>query len=126
VFGDWVLAPTDCESGALAGFFGVDLWDDRGGDVNVRVLDDPLLGDTVSVRNGNVTPRIVQREACDIYDVDLALSRRSVRGVRLVKGSLELSCSDGEGGAIEGWLEFGNCKGQDYVHSRPPVVVTSR
>ena len=48
-----------------------------------------------------------------------------VRGVRFVRGSIELLCDEGAGGVIAGAATFETCRGEAYQDLPPTVVVAS-
>ena len=122
VFGEWTLALSDCANGSVSGFFGVDLWDDTVEGVAVRVLDEPLLGSTVVVLREGASGSTIEPALCARYRIDLDLQRDAdVRGVRFVRGSIDLVCDDGAGGVIAGAATFKNCRGEAY--QRPPSGV---
>src|ERR1700743_2988021 len=103
------FAPTVCESGALAMFFGADLADARL-ESTIRIVVDPMDGPEVRFtdKTRSLIKRI-SRDDCRTYDVLVEPTAWSVNDVRDVRGHLTVDCETGDGTKIDGSIEFKHC-----------------
>jgi hypothetical protein len=103
-----MFAPSECNSGAETGFFGVDLWDDDDHLARFVSFDgDPAL--VVFERYGAFEAFRIRPSDCELFEG--AMNRQTQRGsdATRVEGHLTLNCTAPSGDIIEGSLTFERC-----------------
>jgi hypothetical protein len=102
---------TECRSGDLEYFLGVDLAD-AGGEAVVRFLIDPITGPRLRVvlrEGGRPQVLVLERAACPQLDADLRPTGWRINTVRDFSGSLDAECTAESGPDVRVHVRFAHC-----------------
>lgn len=105
-----VFEPTQCASGELYSFYGVELVDATK-PYRIRIVDDPITGVHVVTRFDNQQRAniVFDRSVCRVMTIHAAFTGWQVNEVRELAGTADLDCSLPDGSAIHGRVDFKNC-----------------
>lgn len=109
--GTWTLEPASCQSGEHYQFFGVDFYDDSGGNSRLRVVI-PASGEpTVSVRIPTTADTVLTFNASQCKRLAPHVERTNVKvnNITQVEGTLDIDCATSDGGSVRGHVEFEHC-----------------
>lgn len=118
--GDYVVAPTLCQSGEHQSFFGVTIFAGEDAPGTLIVVDDPVRGRMVravvdgSCRSegdgGHVCSYVgLEQAGCSRFEMAIKPTNTSVNDVRLIDGRLAIDCKLPEGGTLSADLTFEDC-----------------
>ncbi|MCB9677731.1 MAG: hypothetical protein H6737_21675 [Alphaproteobacteria bacterium] len=114
--GDTTFAPDRCASGVLSEdaprsqpqFHGVDLFARAHPSRRLRVFQDPAQGDVVALRDGDAAPVVVDRAACERFEVRITALDEMLFDHWGLGGSVDLACPE-----VEAKVAFSRCFGGD-------------
>lgn len=107
----------ECWSGQMLSFFGVEVFHDPDVAKRLRVVQDPVQGTRV-VLIGVVEGRdrvIVDRSACSKLDVRIEQTNDTLNDIRVLQGSIALSCAIAEIGTLDVDVKLSSCSFDNRV-----------
>jgi hypothetical protein len=99
----FVFVPSDCSSGQLSGFLGVDLTNKVAGQA-LRVVSDPIQGPVLILQRGLGDTQKVALGSCKTLDVTARHTNTTINDVRVIEGHANVDCEHAQAN-----LTFAGC-----------------